>query len=82
MHLVIAKKGNSTKFQTKIMRYVNENWGSPLIFSFIFLLFSVAVLLAAGWVFIAEPVATFAYFVLAAGVVLQLLCLSKNKKKN
>ena len=59
-----------------------ENLGFPFIAGFLLLLFSSAILLAAGKAYLAEPIANFAYFSLVAGVVLQLICLSKNRKKN
>jgi len=45
------------------------------------LLFSSAVLLAGGLVSTAENTATFAYFALVIGVVLQLLSLSKIRRR-
>jgi hypothetical protein len=65
-----------------VMRHTNGNWGFPFIGGFIVLLCIAAVLLAAGWASVAEATATFAYLTLAVGVVLQLICLGKNRVKN
>jgi hypothetical protein len=71
-----------SKVQVKIKGYVKGNWGLPLIAGFMVLLFAAAVFLAAGWASLADAIAVCAYFALAAGVVLQLACLSRNKGKN
>ena len=70
------------RVQVKVKGYVKENWGYPFIAGFILLLFGAAIFLAAGWASLAEAIAVCAYFALAAGVVLQLACLSKNRGKN
>ena len=70
-----------SKFHEKTKRYVTENWGIPFIVGFMILLFSSAVLLAGGLVSTAENTATFAYFALVIGVVLQLLSLSKIRRR-
>jgi len=62
--------------------YFRENWGFPFIAGFLLFLFSSAFLLTAGFVNLAEQIANFAYFSLVLGVVLQLICFSKNRKKN
>jgi hypothetical protein len=69
------------KIQVLTQNHFRENWGFPFIAGFLLLLFSSAILLAAGMDY-AEQLANFAYFSLAAGVVLQLICFSKNRKKN
>jgi hypothetical protein len=69
------------KIQLLTHSYFSENWGFPFIAGFLLLLFSSAILLAAG-IDYAEQIANFAYFSLLVGVVLQLICFSKNRKKN
>lgn len=76
------EKIDVSKFQTKLKGYVRENWGSPFIVGFIFLLLTAAVLLSAGSSYWAEDVAVYAYYSLVAGVVLQLVCYLKYKKNN
>ena len=68
--------------QAKAKAYVKENWGSPFIVAFIFLLLSAAVLLSVNSSFWAEEVAVYAYYSLVAGVVLQLVCYIKYKKNS
>lgn len=70
------------QIQIVVKRYVKGNWGVPFIAGFILLLFVAAVLLSVGWASVAEDTATCAYFTLAIGVVLQLVCLGKNRLKN
>jgi hypothetical protein len=65
-----------------VMQYAKGNWSFPFVGGFIVLLFTAAVLLAAGWASVAEVSATCAYFSLVIGVVLQLICLGKNRVKN
>jgi hypothetical protein len=59
-----------------------ENWGFPFIAGFLLFLFSSAILLAVGLANLAEQIADFAYFSIVVGVVLQLICFSKNIEKN
>jgi Na+/phosphate symporter len=68
--------------QQVVRRYTIGNWGFPFIGGFIVLLFTAAVLLVAGLSSVAEVAATCAYLALAVGVVLQLICLGKNRVKN
>jgi hypothetical protein len=70
------------QIQQVVMRHYNGNWGFPFIGGFIVLLCIAAVLSAAGWASVAEVAATCAYLALAVGVVLQLICLGKNRIKN
>lgn len=70
------------KIQKKIKTAIRENSGFPFIAGFMILLFAAAVLLTVGWASVAEATATCAYFTLAIGVVLQLVCLGKNRLKN
>jgi hypothetical protein len=69
------------QIREKIPRFVRDNWGFPFVFAFLMLLFVSAALLFAGFS-MADETATTTYFVLAAGVVLQLVCFSRNKFKN
>ena len=69
------------KIQASINKYAKANWSFPFIAGFMVLLFAAAVFLAAGWAFLAETTAIVAYFSLVAGVLLQLVCLGKNRKE-
>jgi hypothetical protein len=73
---------NLSNFQTKFSDYFKQNWGSPFIVAFILLLLTAAVLLSAGSANWAEEVALYAYYTLVAGVVLQIVCFVKYRKKN
>ena len=75
-------KINFDTLQTKTKGYVKENWGSPFVVGFIFLLLSVAVLLSVGSSYLAEEVAVYAYYSLVVGVVLQLACYLKYNRNN
>lgn len=68
------------KMQIKVKGYVRENWGSPFVVSFIFLLFSAAVLLSLNISYLAEQIAVYAYYSLVIGVALQLVCYLKYRK--
>jgi hypothetical protein len=69
------------KIQGSIKKYVKENWSFPFIAGFMVLLFAAAVFLAAGWASLADTTAICAYFSLVAGVLLQLVYFSKNRKE-
>jgi hypothetical protein len=69
------------RIQVLTLSYFRENWGFPFVAGFLFLLFSSAILLAANMASYAEQLATVAYFTLAIGVVLQIVCFSKNREK-
>jgi len=56
----------------RVKGYVKENWGSPFIFGFMLLLIVAAVSLSAGFASLADTVAVYAFYTLAAGVILQL----------
>ena len=73
-------KNTFSSIQTKAKGYVRENWGSPFIVGFIFLLLAAAVLLSVGLSVWAESIAVYAYYSLVAGVVLQLVCYLKYKR--
>ena len=78
----LMSKINFDTLQTKTKGYVKENWGSPFVVGFIFLLLSVAVLLSVGSSYLAEEVAVYAYYSLVVGVVLQLACYLKYNRNN
>ena len=75
-------KINFYTLQTNAKGYVKENWGSPFVVGFIFLLLSVAVLLSVGSSYWAEEVAVYAYYSLVVGVILQLVCYLKYNRNN
>jgi hypothetical protein len=70
------------QIREQTMRYIRGYWGLPFIAGFLLLLVAASILLAVGWASTAESTATLAYFVLAVGVLLQLVCHGKNKLKN
>jgi hypothetical protein len=65
----------------KLRRYVEENWGSPFIAAFMVLLIVAAFSLSAGLFYQADAIAVYAFYALAAGVLLQLICFLKNRKR-
>jgi hypothetical protein len=65
----------------KVREYVKENWGSPFLIGFMVLLLIVAVLFSSGSSILADTVAVNAYYILAIGVVLQLICTFRVRKK-
>ena len=75
-------KNNFNSIQTIAKEYVRENWGSPFIIGFIFLLLTAAVLLSGGSSYWAEEVSIYAYYSIVVGVILQLACFLKYKKKS
>ncbi len=72
----------SRRIKLATERYLKRNWGLPFIACFILLLLSAAILLAAGLAPAAEAVANVAYFALAAGVLIELLCIGRHKHKD
>lgn len=68
------------KMAAKLKRLSIENWGFPFISMFLMLLIASAVLVAAGLGSVADIPATLAYFSLLVGVILQVICFSKNRK--
>ncbi len=73
-------KINFIDFPIRVKGYVRENWGSPFVVGFIFLLLSAATLLSLDISYWAEQVAIYAYYALVIGVVLQIVCYIKYKK--
>ena len=66
----------------RIKVYTRENWGIPFIVGFMLLLMVAAVSLSIGVADVANEVAIVAYYALVAGVVLQLVCFLKYRKKD
>ena len=66
----------------KVKGYVKENWGSPFIAGFMFLLIGAAVSLSAGLSSFANTIAVYAFYALVGGVVLQLICFLKYPHKD
>ena len=65
-----------TRALAKLKIYVKEKLSLHLIAGFIVLLLIAAVFMAVGQASLAEAVGDYAYFVLAAGVILQLISFS------
>jgi hypothetical protein len=65
----------------KVKGYVKENWGSPFIAGFMFLLIVAAFSLSVGWSSIADNNAVYAFYALVGGVILQLICFLKYSNK-
>jgi len=66
----------------RFKRFLRENPGAGFVVGFQVLLVSCAVLLAVGLGFVAEGVAVVAYFMLAAGVLVQLVWYVRRRDKN
>lgn len=61
--------------------YVKENWGAPFVVGFMALLMVAAVCLLMDFAVLANEVAVYAYYALVVGVVLQLVCVLKYRKR-
>ncbi len=66
----------------KIRRYFKENLGAPFILGFQVLLLVCGGLLIQGNPALANRVAVYAYYLLVAGVVLQLVSFLRQEKKS
>jgi hypothetical protein len=66
----------------KIRVYVKENWGSPFIAGFMFLLIGAAVSLSVSLSSLADTIAVYAFYALVCGVILQIICFLKYSHKN
>ncbi len=75
-------KNGFRKVTNKVKDYVKENWGSPFIVGFMLLLIVAAVSLSVGLSSLANTVATYAYYALVAGVILQFASFIKYRKKS
>jgi hypothetical protein len=62
--------------------YVRENWGTPFIAGFLFLLISVAVSLSLGLFSLADTLAVYAFYALVGGVILQFIRFLKYPPKD
>jgi hypothetical protein len=69
------------KFPARVRGYSKENWGAPFVVGFMVLLMVAAFSLAMGLAVFAEEVAVYAYYALSVGVVLQLVCFLRCRKK-
>jgi hypothetical protein len=73
------------RFLPRVKKYFRENLGAPFVIGFQVLLLVCASLLIMGNSVLANEVAVYAYYLLVAGVVLQLfsfLRYEKGKKEN
>jgi hypothetical protein len=70
-----------SKSTVRVKGYIKENWGSPFIMGFMMLLLSAAVSLSLGFSYLADAIAVYAYYALIAGVILQLACFFRYRKK-
>ena len=66
----------------KIRQYLKENWGTPFIFGFMFLLIGAAVFLSLGLQSLADTIVVYGFFFLVCGVFLQLICFLKYPSKD
>lgn len=73
----LAKEGSA-----RIKIFTKENWGAPFIVGFMLLLTAAAVSLSIGTAEVANDVSIVAYYALVVGVVLQLVCFLKYRKKD
>jgi len=65
----------------KLKKYLKENFGAPFLIGFQILLIACAYLLVQGASAIANEVAIYAYYLLIAGAILQLISFVKDKKE-
>jgi hypothetical protein len=75
-------KAFARKVSLRVKGYVKENWGAPFVLGFMALLIVSAVSLLMDFVVLANEVAVYAYYALVVGVVLQLVCFLKYRKRN
>jgi heme/copper-type cytochrome/quinol oxidase subunit 4 len=66
---------------SRVKGYVKENWGAPFVVGFMALLMVAAVSLMMDYIVLANEVAVYAYYALVIGVVLQLACFMKYRKR-
>ena len=69
------------KFLTSFKGYIEANWGLPLIGLCILFLMATAVCSFIGLSSLADSLAIYAYYALIAGVILQLICFIKYRKR-
>lgn len=65
----------------RLRRYFRENWGAPFVIGFQLLLLACAVLLVGGESALANQTAMYAYYLLVAGIVLQLISFMRARKR-
>jgi|WetSurMetagenome_2_1015567.scaffolds.fasta_scaffold324485_1 hypothetical protein len=65
------------KNMIKIKEYVKENWGSPFLVGFIFLIVGASVSLSFGLFYLANTGAVYAFYALIVGFFLQFICYLK-----
>jgi len=70
----------SLPLQAKIKGYFRINWGAPFIVGFMLLLVVAIISLSLNWSSFANAVASYAFYVLVVGVVLQLVSFLKYRK--
>jgi len=69
------------RFSSRVKGYVKENCGAPFVVGFMALLMVATVSLIMEFSVLAEEVAVYAYYALVVGVVLQLACFLKYRKR-
>ena len=69
------------KFLISFKGYIEENWGLPFIGLCVLFLMAAAVCSLIGLSSLADSLVIYAYCVLIAGVILQLICFVKYRKK-
>lgn len=69
-------------FRSRIKEHVRQNWRAPFIPAFIALLIVAAVSLTIGLFSLADNIAEYAFYALVAGIILQLVCFLKYRKKD
>lgn len=82
MHVSARRERVEARVRIKVKSYLRENWGAPFIIAFVILLTACAGLLATGNEGLANELAVYAYYLLVAGVLLQLACYLKYGRKN
>lgn len=65
-----------------LREYVRKNWGLPFLAGFLILLFAAAISLTLGVSSLANSIAVYAFYALALGILLQLVCNSKYRNDN
>ena len=66
---------------SRVVRYFKGRWGVPFIVVFQGLLLCCAFLLAVENAMLANDVAVYAYYFLVVGVVLEVICFFRNRRK-
>ena len=69
------------RFSSRVKGYVKENCGAPFVVGFMALLMIAAVSLLIEYTVLANEAAVYAYYALVVGVVLQLACFLKYRKR-